>query len=50
MKHHSFSEEEKLILKDIRILYDQIRKLQSDVLFLSMKSGVDLTEEKDEQI
>ena len=46
MKHHSFSEEEKLILKDIRILYDQIRKLQSDVLFLSMKIGVDLTEEE----
>lgn len=45
MKHHSFSEEEKLILKDIRILYDHIRKLQSDVLFLSMKIGVDLTEE-----
>ena len=45
MKHHSFTQEEQLILKDIRTLYDHIRKLQSDLLFLSMKLGVELEED-----
>ncbi len=49
MTHHSFSEEEKLILKDIRLLYDHIRHLQSDILYLSMKVGVDLEEGENEQ-
>ncbi len=49
MKHHSFSEEEKLILKDIRLLYDHIRHLQSDILYLSMIVGADLEEGEDEK-
>ena len=34
-----------VLVKDIRTLYDQIRKLQSDILFLSMKLGVELGED-----